>query len=99
MSLEVFIAVSAGYCICEMYSSIFLLSKKIRMYFLVKRMCGCSPHLKQLLFTTRFFALTKFSMLDGSHMDVHRICDLAVVHLFKCIFNLGPRVPFTRHCS
>jgi len=29
-------------------------------------------------------------MLNGSHMDVHRICDLAVVHLFKCIFNLGP---------
>jgi len=24
-------------------------------------------------------------------MDVHRICDLTVVHLFKCIFNLGPR--------
>jgi len=29
-------------------------------------------------------------MLNGSHMDVHRICDLAVVHLLKCIFNLGP---------
>ena len=23
--------------------------------------------------------------------DVHRICDITVVHLFKCIFNLGPR--------
>jgi len=24
-------------------------------------------------------------------MDAHRIYDLTVVHLFKCIFNLGPR--------
>ena len=30
-------------------------------------------------------------MLNGSHMDAHRIYDLTVVHLFKCIFNLGPR--------
>jgi len=45
----------------------------------------------QLVLRTRFFALTKFSMLNGSHMDAHRIYDLTVVHLFKCIFNLGPR--------
>jgi len=24
-------------------------------------------------------------------MDAHRIYDLAVVHLFRCILNLGPR--------
>jgi len=24
-------------------------------------------------------------------MNVHRICDLTVVHLFMCIFYLGPR--------
>jgi len=29
-------------------------------------------------------------MLNDSHMDVHRICDLTVLHLFKCIFNVGP---------
>jgi len=39
----------------------------------------------------RFFVLTKFSMPKVSHMDAHRICDLTVVHLFKRIFNLGPR--------
>jgi len=31
-------------------------------------------------------------------MDAHRIYDLTVVHLFKCIFNLGPRATLTaRH--
>jgi len=30
-------------------------------------------------------------MPSGSHMDVHRLCDLTVVHLFKWISNLGPR--------
>jgi len=44
----------------------------------------------QLLIGTRFFVLAKFSMPYGSHMDAHRICDLTVVHLFKCIFNLDP---------
>jgi len=29
-------------------------------------------------------------MRNGSDMDAHRICDLTVVRLFKCIFNLGP---------
>jgi len=37
-------------------------------------------------------------MLNGSHMDVCRIHDLTVVHLFKCIFNLGPRAALIRHC-
>ena len=30
-------------------------------------------------------------MPKGSHMDARRICDLAVAHLFKYLFNLGPR--------
>jgi len=30
-------------------------------------------------------------MPNGSDMDTHRIYDLTVVHLFKCIFDLGPR--------
>jgi len=45
----------------------------------------------QLLFRTRFFALTKFTMTDGSHMDAHIIQYLTVVHLFSYIFNFGPR--------
>jgi len=31
----------------------------------------------QLLFTTRFSVITKFSMSNGSHMDAHRIFDLS----------------------
>jgi len=27
-------------------------------------------------------------------MDAHIFCDVIVVHLFKCIFNLGPRAVF-----
>jgi len=45
-------------------------------------------NVQQLLFRTRFFIFTKFSMLDGSHLDVQR---KIVVHLFKCVLNLGPR--------
>jgi len=30
-------------------------------------------------------------MPNGSHMDVHKIYDLTVVHLFMCILNLRPR--------
>jgi len=26
-----------------------------------------------------------------SHMDAHRIYDFTVVHMFKCLLNLGPR--------
>jgi len=33
----------------------------------------------------------KFSMLNGSHLNVHRISNLIVVHMFKHIFNLGHR--------
>jgi len=60
------------YSICELYSNVFLFAKKIRMYFWVKK--GCVVHnVHQLLFRTRFFALTKFSILNGGHMDVHLI--------------------------
>jgi len=45
----------------------------------------------QSLFRTRFIILTKFNMLNGSHMDLHIIYHLTVVHLFEWIFNLGPR--------
>jgi len=45
-------------------------------------------NVQQLLFRTRFFIFTKFSMLDGSHLDAQR---KIVVHLFKCVLNLGPR--------
>jgi len=27
-------------------------------------------------------------------MDAHIFCDLTVVRLFKCIFNLGPRAVY-----
>jgi len=33
----------------------------------------------------------KFSILNGSHMNTHRISDLTVVHFFKCIFKLESR--------
>ena len=72
--------------------NVFLLSNKIVQHVYVfgkKRYVVRNVH--QLLFKTRFFVLTKFSMHSGSHMDTHRIYDLTVVHLFKCIFNLGPR--------
>jgi len=29
-------------------------------------------------------------MPNGSHMDAQKINDFTVVHLFMCIFNLGP---------
>ena len=45
----------------------------------------------QLLFSAKYFVLNKFSMPNDSHMDAHRIYDLTVVHLFKCIFDIGPR--------
>jgi len=32
-------------------------------------------------------------MRNVNHMDVHKIYDLTVVRLFRCIFNLGPRAP------
>jgi len=32
----------------------------------------------------------KFSMHNVIHVDDYIIYDLIVVHLFKCIFNLGP---------
>ena len=55
----------------------------------------------QLLFRTRFFVLTEFSVPNGSHIDAHKI----VFHLFKCILNLGslvvcyrPRATLIRHC-
>jgi len=40
-----------------------------------------------------FSYLKKFSMPNGngSSMDSHRIYDLTVIYLFKCIFNLGDR--------
>jgi len=45
-------------------------------------------------------------MPNGSHMDAQRIYDFRDVHLFKCIFNLGPRsvnmllfrATLIRHC-
>jgi len=33
-------------------------------------------------------------MHNGADMDAHIFCDLTVVHLFKCIFNLGPRAVY-----
>jgi len=36
-----------------------------------------------------FFVLTKFSVLNGSHMDVHRIYDLTLVR-FLTVFELRP---------
>jgi len=48
-------------------------------------------------------------MRNGSHMDVHKIYHLTVVHLFKRFFNLGPdptlficyglRTTLIRRCS
>jgi len=44
MNLEALITLSL-YCICELYRNVFLLGKKIRMYFLVKKMYSpkCPP--------------------------------------------------------
>jgi len=41
----------------------------------------------QVLFRTRFFVLTKFSIPNCSQMDAHRIYDLTVVHLSKCFLT------------
>jgi len=68
----------------------FLVKRYDVAYFLVKQMCNLAHNVHQLLFSARFFALTQFTMLNGSHMDAHIIYDLTVVHLFKCILNLGP---------
>jgi len=38
-------------------------------------------------------------MYNVSHMDVHRLYDLPVVHLFKCFFNLRPRAVYTLQAS
>jgi len=35
------------------------------------------------VFRTSFFAFAKFSMHNVSHMNVHRIYDLTVVHCFN----------------
>jgi len=47
----------------------------------------------KLLFRTRFFVFTKFSMPNDNHMDTHIIYYLTVVHLYKCtgISKLGLR--------
>jgi len=79
------------YCTCELYNIPFpfFMLKRYVCLFGKKRHVAHKVH--QLLFTTRFFVLTKLSMPNGSYMDTHRIYDLTYVHLFKCIFNLGPR--------
>jgi len=56
-----------------------------RYVFLLKRYLVHNVH--QFLFRTSFFLLTKFSMHNGIHMDIHRIYDLTVVHLSKCILT------------
>jgi len=55
----------------------------------------CSRQCPPVAIYYQVFALTKFSMLNCSHVDAHIICDLTVVHLFKCIFNLGSRAVIT----
>jgi len=37
MSLEALFTVSVGYCTCELYSDVFLLGKKLRMYVFGKK--------------------------------------------------------------
>jgi len=49
-------------------------------------------YVQQLPFRTTFFVFAKVNIPNGSLMDAYRNYDLTVVHLFKCIFNLGPRV-------
>jgi len=67
-------------------------------FFLVKRYVYTSlvkkyavHNVRQLLFRNRVLVLTEFNMPIGGHMGTHKIYDLTVVHLFKCIFDLGPR--------
>jgi len=59
---------SINYCFRTVFVScaLFVLGKKIHVYFLVKKVC-VAHNVHQLLFRTRFFAITKFSIL-GSHM-------------------------------
>ena len=79
------------YCTCVLYNNVLLFGKKIVSYIHFWRKRCVAHNVLQLLFRTRFFVLTKFSVSNGSHMDDHRIYALTVVHLFKCICNLGPR--------
>jgi len=57
---------------------------------------GNNHNVHQLLFTTRCFALRKFSMLNGSHASPHNLqfksCSRVQVY-----FNLGPRTTLIRH--
>jgi len=61
--------------------------------FTVKKIC--SPYdVHPLLFRTKFFALTKFTVPNCSNMDAQRIYYLTVVQLFMCSLNLGPRAVY-----
>jgi len=61
---------------------------------LVKRYVAHDVH--QFLFSTRFFVFTKFIILNGSHIDAHRIYDLTVAHFLKCVLNFGLSAVKTR---
>ena len=78
-------------CLCtllvSMYSNVFLLGKRIRIYvFGKKEMLTIMPTIFYL--GPRF---SEFNMPNGTHMVAHKIYDLTFVHLLKCIFTLGPR--------
>jgi len=68
----------------------FLLKSYVYTFFVKKDMLPYN--VQQLLFRTRFFVLTKFSMPNGSHMDAHRIYYLTVVHFVQVHFQIrAPR--------
>jgi len=60
------------------------LVKRYVLHFGEKSYVARNVHL--LLFRTRFFVLTKFNVLNGSHVGVHRTYDLTAVH-FSSNFN------------
>jgi len=49
------------------------------------------PNVHEVAISDQVFVFSNFSMRNVSRMDGHIIYYLTVVHLFKCIFNLGAR--------
>jgi len=72
-----------------MYSHVLLFGKRYVKYVFGKKIY-VAHNVHQLLFRTKFLALTKFIMPNGSHMDAHKIYDLTVVFCSAEFSTRGP---------
>jgi len=83
---------SIDHCLCAALVSCaeILLGKKIRICVFGKK--DMQPIMSTSCYLGPVFSYLRNSIcLNGSHMDARKICDLTVVHLFMCMFNLGHR--------